>query len=233
MVAADVPAVALGLISLALVAFAVRDAASRAWPVAAGAVYALAVLTKLLAAPFVVPFVALALAARAGRRALPAAALGAAALTAGIVVVHAGALGDIWAAVAADHSGARKLGSVSENAHRIRDLLEPRTPFGWLVPAGFAAFLAFPRVRRTWPLWTFPPAASLFLLAVRPLADHHLVLLSTACAIAAGPSLTLAIKGSHECRGSLPPRSSRSSWRRACSRSSDVFTATTSPSLPR
>jgi hypothetical protein len=39
------------------------------------------------------------------------------------------------------------------------------------------------------------PAAAGFLTLVRPLADHHLVLLSIACAIAAGPSLALAIAG--------------------------------------
>jgi hypothetical protein len=37
------------------------------------------------------------------------------------------------------------------------------------------------------------PATALFLVLVRPLADHHLVLLSAAYAIAAGPSLVLAI----------------------------------------
>ena len=55
---------ALGLVSLALVAFALRERAREHGP-AAGAVLALAVLTKLLAIPFVVPFVALALAAQA------------------------------------------------------------------------------------------------------------------------------------------------------------------------
>jgi 4-amino-4-deoxy-L-arabinose transferase-like glycosyltransferase len=194
-VAADVPAVALGLVSLALVTFAVRRNASRTWSTGAGAVFALAVLTKLLAAPFVVPFTALVLAARAGRRVLPTAVLGAGALTAVVLAAHAGALGDIWTAVVTDHTGASKLGSFSENARRIRDLLEPRTPFGWLVPAGLIAFVAFKRARSTWPLWTFPPAAALFLLAVRPINDHHLVLLSIACAIAAGPSLALAIGG--------------------------------------
>ena len=194
-VSADVPAVALGLVSLALVAFALRSGAPRAWAGAAGAVLALAVLTKLLALPFVVPFLALVLAARAARRVLPV-ALGGAALAALVVAAaHAGALDDIWRQVVTDHTDARNLGSLSGNIDQVRKLLEPRTPFGWLVPLGFLAFVLSRRARPTWPLWTLVPAAVAFLALVRPLADHHLVLLSVACAIAAGPSLALAIGG--------------------------------------
>jgi 4-amino-4-deoxy-L-arabinose transferase-like glycosyltransferase len=197
-VSADVPAVAIGLVSLVLLTFALGRGAPRArlgWASAAGAVLALAVLTKLLAAPFVVPFVALALGARAARRVLPAALFGAALATLIVAVAHAAALDDIWRQVVSDHTDARALGTLSGNADQIRKLLEPRTPFGWLVPLGFVAFLLSRRARPTWPLWTFVPTAVGFLLLVRPLADHHLVLLSVACAIAAGPSLALAIGG--------------------------------------
>jgi hypothetical protein len=194
-VSADVPSVALGLVSLALVAFALRDEARWPWAGAAGAVLAFAVLTKLLAIPFVVPFVALALAARAARRVLPAALIGAALAALIVAATNAAALGDIWSQVVTDHTDARKLGSLSGNVEAIRGLLEPRTPFGWLVPLGFLAFLLSRRAHRTWPIWTFVPAAAGFLVLVRPLTDHHLVLLSVACAIAAGPSLALAIGG--------------------------------------
>ena len=197
-VSADVPAVALGLVSLALLTFALGRGAPRSragWACAAGAVLTLAVLTKLLAAPFVVPFVALAAAAGAARRVLPAGLVGAAVATLIVVAVHAAAVDDIWRQVVTDHTDARALGTLSGNADQIRKLLEPRTPFGWLVPLGFVAFLLSRRARATWPLWTFVPAAVGFLLLVRPLADHHLVLLSVACAIAAGPSLALAIGG--------------------------------------
>jgi 4-amino-4-deoxy-L-arabinose transferase-like glycosyltransferase len=192
-VAADVPAVALGLVSLALLAFALRGGSPRPWGAGAGAVLALAVLTKLLATPFIVPFLALALAARAGRRVLPSAAVGAAVVVLVVVITNAGSLDDIWSAVIGDHTGAAELGSYAENARWIRDLLEPRTPIAWLVPAGFVAFLVSRSARRTWPLWTFVPAAALFLLLVRPLADHHLLLLTVAYAISAGPSLALGI----------------------------------------
>ena len=192
-VAADVPAVALGLVSLALLAVAVRGRSTRPWSAAAGAVLALAVTTKLLAAPFVVPFLALTLAARLGRRVLPAAAAGAGIVLAVLAIAHAGSLDAIWSAVVGDHTGAADLGSYGQNARWIRDLLEPRTPIAWLVAAGFVAFLVSRRARRTWPLWTFVPAAMLFLLLVRPLADHHLLLLTVAYAVSAGPSLALGI----------------------------------------
>jgi 4-amino-4-deoxy-L-arabinose transferase-like glycosyltransferase len=193
-VAADVPAVALGLVSLALLAVALRGGSRTAWAAAAGAVLCLAVGTKLLAAPFVVPFLALTLAARAGRALLPPAIAGAAAAAALVLVAHAGSLGAVWEAVVGDHTGAAELGSYADNARWVRDLLEPRTPIAWLVPAGLVAFLASRSARRTWPLWTFVPAAALFLVLVRPLADHHLLLLTVAYAISAGPSLALGIQ---------------------------------------
>jgi 4-amino-4-deoxy-L-arabinose transferase-like glycosyltransferase len=192
-VAADVPAVALGLVSLALLAVALRRGPTTPWSAAAGAVLALAVATKLLAAPFVVPFLALTLAARLGRRVLPPAAVGAGIVLAALAITHAGSLDAIWSGVVGDHTGAAELGSYGENARWIRDLLEPRTPIAWLVPAGLVAFLVSSRARQTWPLWTFVPAAMLFLVLVRPLADHHLLLLIVAYAVSAGPSLALGI----------------------------------------
>ena len=194
-VSADVPAVALGLVSLALLAVALRSGAPRSWAGAAGAVLALAVLTKVLAIPFVVPFVALALSARAARSVLPPALVGAALAASIVLVANAGALDDIWRQVVSDHTDARNLGTLSGNVDQIGTLFEPRTPFAWLAALGFLAFVLSRRARRTWPLWTFVPAAAGFLVLVRPLTDHHLVLLSVACAIAAGPSLALAIGG--------------------------------------
>jgi 4-amino-4-deoxy-L-arabinose transferase-like glycosyltransferase len=192
-VTADVPAVVIGLVSLAVLTFALPRDGPRPWAGAAGALLSLAVLTKLLAIPFVVPFVALTLAAKAARRVLPAALLGGALAASVVVAANAAALGDIWREVVTDHTDANDLGSFSGNVDQIRRLLELRTPFGWLVPLGFLALVLSRRARRTWPLWTFVPAAAGFLVLVRPLADHHLVLLSVACAIAAGPSLALAI----------------------------------------
>jgi uncharacterized membrane protein len=195
-VAADVPAVALGLLSLVLVAFGLRGGDPRPWAGAAGAVLALAVLTKILAIPFVVPFVALVLAARAARRVLPVALVGAALAASIVLAAHADALGDIWRQVVTDHTDARSLGTFSGNVDQVVEtIFEPRTPLAWLVVLGLLAFVLSRRARPAWPLWTFVPAAAAFLVLVRPLTDHHLVLLSVACAIAAGPSLALAIGG--------------------------------------
>jgi hypothetical protein len=117
--------------------------------------------------------------------------VGAAVVAVLVLAVHASALADMWRQVVTDHSDARTLGSFSGNVDQLRTLFEPRTPFGWLVPSGFLAFVIAGRA--TWPLWTFVPAAAGFLVLVRPLTDHHLVLLAVACALAAGPSLALAI----------------------------------------
>ena len=69
--------------------------------------------------------------------------------------------------------------------------LGPRSA-GWCRSDFSCSFSAGVRVRRG-RSWTFVPAAAGLLLLVRPLTDHHLVLLSVACAISAGPSLALAI----------------------------------------
>jgi 4-amino-4-deoxy-L-arabinose transferase-like glycosyltransferase len=118
-VSADVPAVVLGLVSLALVTFALRRGAPRLWAGFAGVMLALAVLTKLLAIPFVVPFVALALAARAARRVLPSALLGSALAASVVVAANAASLADIWREVVTDHTDAKDLGSFWENADQM------------------------------------------------------------------------------------------------------------------
>ena len=132
-VAADVPSLALGMISLALVALAVQKRASRLWAVGAGAVLVLSVAVKFLAAPFVVPFVAIALAARAGRRVLLPAAVGGAAVAVSLVVANLGSLDELYEGVVTDHAGAKALNGVGYNADRLLHLLEWRTPFAWLV----------------------------------------------------------------------------------------------------
>ena len=194
-VAADVPSLALGMISLALVALAVQKRASRLWAVGAGAVLVLSVAVKFLAAPFVVPFVAIALAARAGRRVLLPAAVGGGAVAVSLVVANLGSLDELYEGVVTDHAGAKALNGVGYNADRLLHLLEWRTPFAWLVWAGAVAFVVSRRARRAWPLATLVPAAAAFTLYLRPLSDHHLVLMSSAYALAAGPALALALGG--------------------------------------
>jgi hypothetical protein len=194
-IAADVPSLALGMISLALVALSVQDGASRFWALGAGAVLVLSVSVKFLAAPFVVPFVALAIAARTGRRVLLPASVGGAAVALALVVASLGALDELYQGIVSDHTGAKGVGSVGDNADRLLHLLEWRTPFAWLVWAGAVAFVVSRRARRAWPLATLVPAAAAFTLYLRPLSDHHLALMSSAYALAAGPALALALEG--------------------------------------
>lgn len=192
-VAADVPSLSLGLIALALVARAVTSEAPRRWSTAAGAVAALAVLTKFLAAPFLVPLLVLPLARRMGRRVIPYVVAGGVTATALVLLVHAGSLGELWAGAVSDHEGAKALSRYGDNVDRLRWLLEWRTPFGWLVPAAGVAFLLSRNARRTWPLATLLPAAALFTIYVRPLPDHQLSLMACAYAVAAGPALALGV----------------------------------------
>ncbi len=194
-IAADVPSVALGLVALSVMVLATRPRAPAWIAIFAGAALGLAVMTKLLAAPFAVPLLALALARGEARRTLPAAAAGAGAVIGVFVVANAGSLGAIWEAVVGDHRDAKALGSFSQNVDWIVHLLDLRTPFGWLVPLGFVAFVLVPRARRCWPLWTLIPASWVFLVLVRPLADHHFVLLAAAYGLAAGASLGLTVSG--------------------------------------
>ena len=203
-------------------------------PVPRAAVLALAVLTKLLAIPFVVPFLALALAARAARRVLPAALVGAALAALVVAAATAGALDDIWRQVVTDHTEARNLGTLSGNVDQILKVLEPRTPFGWLVPLGFLAFVTEPpcapdlaavdvRAGRGRippsrpPARRSPPGAALRRVR-RSRQDRASRSRSAGCARPRGPS---------------PRPFSCSSSPRGSTRSSDACTGTTSPIRPR
>lgn len=194
-VSADVPSLAFALIALALLAVAVQEDAHPAWAVGAGAAITFALGVKFLAAPYLVPFLAIALAARAGRRVLLPAALGGAAVVLVLVLLNLGTLHELYQGVIADHEGAKAHNPVRDNVDRIRHLLEWRTPFAWLVWAGAIAFLVSRRARQAWPLATVVPAAAAFTLYLRPLNDHHLVLMSSAYAVSAGPALALALGG--------------------------------------
>jgi 4-amino-4-deoxy-L-arabinose transferase-like glycosyltransferase len=193
-IAADMPSLALALVSLAVVARAVQPTASPMWAIGAGTVGAAALLTKFLAAPILVALLTIPLAARAGRRLLPLIAAGAVAFAAVVVLVHLGSLEELWTGAVSDHEGAKSLSRVGDNVDRLRYLLELRTPFGWLVPAGAVAFAVSRNARRSWPLAVTVPVAALFTLYVRPLPDHHLSLMACAYAIAAGPALALGVE---------------------------------------
>jgi 4-amino-4-deoxy-L-arabinose transferase-like glycosyltransferase len=180
-VAADTPSVALVLTALALAASA--RGRSKALAVLAGAAFAAALSVKLLVLPAVVPIVLFLRRARS----LGAAAIGALAITAAVLLPFAGSLGGIWADAVSFHRSARDVGG--GNAHQLIDFFDPKTPFTWIVAAGAVAAAIW---RRHSALWLFVGAVIVFLLLQRPLLDHHFVLLAAAAAIAAAASLPVA-----------------------------------------
>jgi hypothetical protein len=194
-VEADTPAAVLALVALALGVWAFRRG-SRGLATAAGAVLLCAISVKLSAATVVLPFAALAL----WRRRLTGWLLLGAVAIAGIeALAFRHELRQIARGAIGQHTSA--LGSSrysrSTNVHRLLDFLNWHTPFAWLVLAGVvaAAVLVWrrdPAVKRLGTLWLFVPGAAAFILAMKPLLGHHLVILAVGIAVPAGATLGLA-----------------------------------------
>ncbi|MCP9488171.1 MAG: glycosyltransferase family 39 protein, partial [Gaiellaceae bacterium MAG52_C11] len=118
-IAADTPSVALALCGLGLLAAATRG---ESWPLAlaAGAVLAAAISVKLLVLTALVAAVGLLLALGGSRRLAGAFVGGGAAVTAGFLVVYAGALGSLYDDVVAFHTDARSAGDgLATNVERV------------------------------------------------------------------------------------------------------------------
>jgi 4-amino-4-deoxy-L-arabinose transferase-like glycosyltransferase len=186
-VAADTPAVALSLTALAL-AVAARGPGLAAL---AGAAAAAAVSVKLFAATVVVPLAALAVSRRASRAQILAALGGALVVAVALAVAHAGALGSIWHQAFSFHRAARGYGGGEPNGHALAHFLEFRTPSAWLIVLGAAGSLVV--APRIWPFWLWAVACALFLLWLKPLFEHHLVLLAASLGLAAGLGLGGAV----------------------------------------
>ncbi len=190
-VQADTASVALALCAVAVAFYAGR--CSWRWA-AAGLLAGAAVSVKLLALPVVAPLAVL-LVARRSWRAAGAALAGALAVWAALLVAYAGALGELWESVVADHRDARDLGpSVADNIERV--LLHPldwRTPAGVLVPAGLVAAVLLLRRVELLALGAWIVASALFLMAQQPLLDHHFVLLAATLSVPAGAGLGAAV----------------------------------------
>jgi 4-amino-4-deoxy-L-arabinose transferase-like glycosyltransferase len=194
-VESDPPSTVLALASIAIALYARR----RPWLWAAsGAVFALAVSIKLFAVVAALPLAALAL---RHRRVEEAAYLvgGSAAVVAAFVIGYRHVLHQIWQGVFGAHLnavGGHQPGAQS-NLSRVIHLPDLHTPFGWLAWAGIACAI-FWLVRRQplglWSLWLFTVGAAAFTLTMRPLLDHHLVLLATALAVPAGASVALTLE---------------------------------------
>jgi 4-amino-4-deoxy-L-arabinose transferase-like glycosyltransferase len=194
-VEADSAAAVVALAALALGVWGYRRR-SRGLAVAAGAVLACAVSVKLSAATVVLPFAAVAL---WSRRLSVWSVLGAAAVIGIEAFAFRHELSQIASGAVGQHTSA--LGSPhwsrSTNVHRLLHFLDWHTPFAWLVLAAVVAAVALGRgkgrvVIRLGALWLFVPAAAAFILAMKPLLGHHLVILAVSIAVPAGATLGLA-----------------------------------------
>ena len=189
-VAADSPAVAIALVGLGVLAWSLRWS-STALAVCAGCAIAASVSVKLFAVTALVPAVGLLVAFRPPRRVVVGFLLGGAAVTLAFLVAYAGTIGALYDDAVAFHTGARAFeGGLGENADRVATFFHPRTVFTVFVIAGAAAWLVRgARPRLLVPVWLWALASAAFLVWHRPLLDHHFVLLSAACAVAAGATL--------------------------------------------
>jgi 4-amino-4-deoxy-L-arabinose transferase-like glycosyltransferase len=197
-ISADLPAFVLGLFALVCIVYAPgRRRQLPLWALA-GALFAAAVSVKLSALTLLAPLAGFALLRAAGRREVVAGVVGAAAVAAGFGLAHWGAWRDLWFGAVTYHTRARDVPGpgLADNAERILDFLDPRTPFGWLVPLSLLFLLSpwRPRLRLPlWPLWLWAGVGALLLVWHQPLHDNHLVLLAVTLAIPAGIVLGTAL----------------------------------------
>ena len=197
-VESDPPATVLALIAIAVGVHAYRRTRTRPeLAAAAGALFALALSVKLFAVAAAPPIAALALRRRrVADAAWPLA--GFAVVLLAFVVGYRHVLHEVWQGVFGAHLSARgghQPGSQS-NLDRIVHVPDLHTPFGLLGVAGLALALAWlvrRRPLRLWPLWLFTVGAAAFTLTMRPLLDHHLVLLATALAVPSGAAVALTL----------------------------------------
>lgn len=197
-VESDPPATVLALTAIAIAIYAYRGR-TRTWlAVAVGVVFALAVSIKLFAVVAALPIAVLVLRRRSLRDAvLPLAGFSAVVLA--FILGYRHVLHQVWQGVFGAHLNARgghQPNSVS-NFSRVVHLPDLHTPFGVLAWAGMVlAVVWFVRRRPLglWPLWLFTAGAALFTLTMKPLLDHHLVLLTTALAVPAGAAIGVTLE---------------------------------------
>ena len=177
---AELPALAVAMVALEL---ALRRGGPRWTPVAAGAVFGVALMVKLLVAPMVLPL----LVALWTRRRPSAAAAGL--VSASAVVVAVGAVfwthGDLWSQVIGFHVASQTWWQGLK--HNLSTMSHALGTCVLLVAAGLCAF---DKIVRRSPghevLISWYAAAMAFLVLHVPVFTHHLVL-------AAGPAVLLVV----------------------------------------
>lgn len=194
LIEADPPSVTLALVALALAAHGYGRGRGGALSLLAGAALGASVLVKLFTVTAFAPLVALALWRRATPRQLLLTVAGGIGVLVLTVLPHLGALPELWEGVVGGHLEQREIDAPShaDNAARLLDFFHPRTPVTYLLLAAGALTL-LRRPSGIWTLWTWTAAAAAFTIAMRPLLDHHLVLLAAALAVPAGATLGAAL----------------------------------------
>jgi len=196
-ISADLPAYVLGLLALTCLAYAGERRRVLLFGLA-GALFAASVSVKLSALTLIVPLIGLGVVRRASVREAATAVTGAAGVAIAVLAASGGALQDLWFGAVTYHRRAREVPGpgVEANAERVLDFLDPRTPFGWLVPLALLALLLIrPRLRLPlWPLWLWAAVTALLLVWHQPLHDNHLVLLAVVLAVPAGIVLGATVR---------------------------------------
>jgi ALG3 protein len=160
-------------------------------PLAAGAVFAAAVLVKVDALTALPTVVALLAVERHRARVLAEAAAGAVVLVAVFALVYVRDLGGIWSGAVSYHVDSRRITGLI-GRHQFEGFFAVKTPFLWLT---ILALAALPLVwRRVWSFWLWALLASVFVLRYQPLRDNHLLVLPYAFAVPVGLSLGLAAR---------------------------------------
>ena len=200
-VESDPPSVALGLVALALAVWSYGPRRERRWLAAAsGVALACSILVKLFTGTIFVPLIALAIRNRTSWRTLAATAAGGLAVLALLVFTHLGAVDDFWRGAVSGQLANRDIKAPShvDNFVRVLHVFDPRTPAAYLAFGGIAAGIVQALRGRglgLWPLWTWTASAVAFTVWMRPLLDHHLVLLAAAVAVPAGTALGATVAG--------------------------------------
>ena len=201
-VEADPPSIALGLVALALAVWSygpVRERSERPWlAAAAGVALACSILVKLFTGTIFVPLVALAIRNRTSWRTLAATVAGGLGTLAVLAITHVHTVDDFWRGSVSGQLANRDLVAPShwDNFVRAYHFFDLRTPAAYLAAAGIV--IAIVRAVRgrglgLWPIWAWTASAVAFTVWMRPLLDHHLVLLAAAIAVPAGTALGAAI----------------------------------------
>ena len=199
---ADLPCVVIGVVAVAIAAYA-RSRATGPGPwVLAGLVIGLSIMTKLLGVVFLVPVAWLAVySPGAARRQVLDVALGLAAAIVLVLLPFAGALGAVYSQAIGLHLGARvsEPQSMGEKLKRIVD------SYPVVLPALAAAVTCALAARRRvgWVamlvLWLLVALAAD--LAQGPLFIHHLLVLAPPMALLAGAAPALAVAALRERQG--------------------------------